>query len=158
MRAVVVQIAAAIVMLLGLSGLVDNVVVWYGFLQDIVGHYHTFRDIVFSWLPFALGDQVKDHLVVGASVAAAAANTYRQVDLNETHSLKYRIGVVVLCFFLWPVVFGMLAGQWVRDKWYGATSDVDGTNVFFQQLVWTAITFIGILFVFSDAWSKLTSL
>lgn len=172
---------STVLMLLGLTGLVDNVVVWYGFLADIVAEYQHFRDFVFGLLPFSVADWIKDYLIVGIAVCSSFHSSLIQgsdlADLQPKNWLEsfvfYLMSHIVAFIYMsfaalifWPAIlvtsmlFGILHLRW---RISGRETLTDG-NVHFMKLFsgvwprlcWISVVFLGALFLFSDAIQLLT--
>lgn len=100
-----------VLQLLGLAGLAENWVEWTGFFANIVDHYTVFRDILFSWLPFEVPDELKDYLVVGTGVstgifrgkAISVKQELIKPEPSETFLLKVGAALVATIFWL-PLV------------------------------------------------------
>lgn len=156
-------------MLLGLTGLVDNIVVWHGFLANILEHYQSVRDFVFAIIPFEVADWFKDYLIIGGAFASSWASLLYKEDQKTVLSERERTTfwdvtkLAISNVLVWPVIvcvtplYAITAGQ------FGGKASARSAAIWrvlrnlYTELIWVAAIFVGSLFVFSDVFFKMTS-
>lgn len=161
-------------MLLGLTGLVDNVVTWYGFVPDILAEYQRVRDLFFYVIPIGLADWAKDYYVIGLAIAASQrraddlmiVRSRRKRGLSE-QVRKKRPSEIFLDILLSVTNFALLVAIWPislfthfvyprasRENPRFQDEFIDRNKHFAQNLGWSLVIFIGFIFVASDALVK----
>lgn len=163
------KIVASGLMLLGLTGLVDNAVEWHGFFKMIVSEYQVIRDYIFDWLPFDVSVFVKNYLVIGTGLASSFLRMRQEVGLFsvEKEVVKGKFWELALFWIIncltWPVL-AFVASLYLFIEMFidppqnlKAAKGLHNIKVFRRKLAEVAVIFIGILFVFSDALSKFGS-
>ncbi len=120
-------IVSAILSLLGLSGLVDNFIEWHSFMLRVTDVYYSFRDMIFTVLPFTLSGWIKDYLVAGASIFSidrianiqmrALANE-KNVDMVDSKGIpiKLKIFNLLRCLLGWPVQISFYLTIYILSK------------------------------------------
>ena len=161
-------------MLLGLSGMVDNIVEWHGFIAGFVSHYQTARDILFGMLPFELSSFAKDYLVIGLVVVSSYGRAVEEQYFKKVSEhtpfpkvfTKFFVSIsVLLALPLWPIILLGIISRLphfnTTDEHYVTRSDkiylkAEEAQSAIKHLAWAIVLFIGALFLFSDALSKFT--
>ncbi len=156
------KIVASALILLGLTGLVDNIVEWVGFVGRIVSEYQSVRDYLFGWFPFEVANWLKDYMVVGSGVASSY---YRMKNETGLKAAAWELVLVwVVNCILWPIiVFVSLAALLIRktdrlkeDEKYHEV--ITAFRLLWKNIATVFLVYLCILFVFSDALTKLTGL
>lgn len=158
--------------LLGLCGLVDNVIVWQGFLAEIVEIYGTAKSIVFGFLPFQITSWLQDYVVIGIgfSLAHMKASVIASVeyvksvdpisgnDLKLTNVFDLRTAFFFFLGFLlnvviWPSVIltNIILLFWKPSEF----PPVNIVQKFWPSVIFIYSIFLGALFIFSDLAQKI---
>ena len=157
-----------VLMLLGLTGLVDDVVEWKGFLRELVVQYEMIRDYAFAFLPFDLYEWMKDYLVIGAVVASSLIRTAAHIFSDDeeiifrnfdTFAAFMLVFAIVTNWHFWPLMVIILNAQFLRDPTYFADYEMEIAFLrnFWVNVGWTIAIFIGLVFIASDAPERILS-
>ena len=160
--------------LLGLTGLVDNVVEWHGAVSNIISEYQAVRDFIFGWFPFSVPNLVKDYLVVGVGISTIKLRaTWKYLSANHAKKLLFgakhgsifqSLGKLVLWpgyVIIWPwlVLMYLDAGVGLlRMEVNDEETEIFAQAIvdFWKRFLLLIFIYIGVLFVFSDLLTKLS--
>lgn len=156
------KIVATALMLLGLTGLVDNIVEWLGFVGRIVDEYQSVRDYLFVWLPFETPVWLKDYLILGSGVSSSY---YRMKTETGLKSKAWELALVwVVNCIVWPIivlvaimVLLVQKSDHIKRNKKGLEA-VTAFRIMWSNLATVFVIYLGILFVFSDALNRITGL
>lgn len=162
--------AKVALMILGLTGMVDDIVIWHGFLSSIVSEYQNIRDFLFGILPIHFPDTFKDYFVVGLVISASLFRSISPGEQTEKGEIPWKIVVFVGVTLTWPGILLVITWEFLDSllpiedflnaiKGKGResyVSSISGELKFFRDLAWTAVLFIVALFLFSDALTSFT--
>ena len=158
--------------LLGLTGLVENIVIWHGFIAEIVSVYTESKAILFGWLPFTIPSWAEDYLIVGLGLAtshirASFIGTIDAVKVHEEYGQEnitiwefmsfFLISRITFAFILlvilWPLTIftNTLLLVWHPKEYEGVTI----APHFWSGVAIVVVVFVGCLFLFSDVLQRL---
>jgi len=101
--------------IVGLASLLDNLLVWKGFIGKFIGFYQSLIypifNFLFTWVPFSIPNYVYDYLVLGIIVAGSYIRTLTSIDEIQGYGsniipLDLEFTGVIIRVVGWPFVLG----------------------------------------------------
>ena len=155
------EATGAVLMLLGLVGLVDNVVVWRDFILEINDRYSEVREYLFSLLFVPVPESIQNYFVVGSGFAFAfvralekGINSALEEDPKDAFMLlikRQQLGFINLAYTcalvstLWPYFLAQMTPHPynTRDQW-------QRYNSVWRQVFFVIMILLGLIFLGSD--------
>lgn len=142
--------------ILGLSGLSDNLVTWYGFLNTIIDNWHSIIfpiwNFLFAWIPIQIPIMVYDYLTLGIILGSIQVKIFLPTnDTNDNYKKKaehvFFIFYTFFAFmFFWPYqIYATIFFRFSKNQSILNQAMREVSKIYFRWLSYIAVGFLILL-------------